>query len=834
LAALWQCLFAAAWTPKAGAAALLRWGMAVALALGWAFASVPAGLAAQAVGGAVKWAPTVRAPERPDTRTAVVPLGPSAGAAAPQKTVLLPAFSSDLLEMLRQEDAGASHQRIRIALSRAIDQPIVVSRQTVPASEWQTLPNGWRIYSIQFISQGALGMRLHLESASLPRGVRLLAYDPEQPRRSRIPITVEDLGGETQIWMDSIFAEKVVLECEVPPGGETAGTSFTVAELSHQYRSASTVLHPREESCENDATCYSPWAEQEAALACIYFIDDGDGYLCSGCLLNHLNTNIVADYFLTANHCIHSQKSASTIEFFWLYQTTECDNTNTAPDIDTMSFTSSATLLANSPVNDFSFLELQQAPPSGVYYAGWTTATPANNAPIVCLHHPGLPPGDFTHISFGNVVGTANLYELTGTGSGTADNVWEVQWSSGVTEDGSSGSPLLDSNHLVIGQLYGGTSDCTNQDGEDIFGRFDVTYPSIEKWLGDDSYLDGSTNGASSASYNGFTPGTYYGLFYNTNAPTMENSGTITLSISANNAYSGKLLIGARRYSLSGTLTVAGTSTTTATGPSASSLAVSFGFGATSNQVTGAVSNGLWSSPFSAAQAAYNSRTNPAPYAGRYTLAIPGGANGGPRGDGYGALQVKSSGALIFSGFLADGTTLAETANVLAGGLWPMYAPLYHNQGAILGWLTFNTNQPSSGLAGNLNWIKPALASAKVYPGGFTNLAMPALGSSYSSTASPLIALTNGIAVFAGAALSAPFTNSVANSASASDRVVNNSSNRLTLGITAETGVFNGNVIVPGTTRSFPFHGVLLQNSNVAYGYFLDASLSGSVFVGSQ
>jgi lysyl endopeptidase len=800
------------------------------------FLIIPARVGAQPAGGVVHWAPMVPAPQRPDQRAAVVPSGPSQGVAAPQKTVLLPPFSSDTLELLRQEDASPAHTRIRIGLSRAIDRPVVVNSRTVAASQWLTLPNGTRIYSVQFISQGAFGIRLHLESAALPPGVRVVAYDPDHPEHTRLPITATDLAADREVWSEPIFAESAVLECEVPPGVDTAQVSFQVSELSHQYRSASAAIQPREESCENDATCYPQWAQQEAALARIDFIDEGDEYLCSGCLLNHLNTNVVADYFLTANHCIHSQKSATSIFFYWLYQTTNCNVPSSAPNLMTMPYTSGATLLANSAVNDFSFLQLQQPPANGVYYAGWTTAIPTNNAPVVILHHPGLPPGDYTHISFGNIVGSANLYELTGTGSGTADNVWEVQWYSGVTEEGSSGSPLFFENQFVIGQLYGGTSDCTNQTGQDIFGRFDVTYPSIEKWLGQSEAMDGTTNGASSAGYDGFAPGTYNGLFYNTNGVAPNSSGTMTLNITPNNTYSGKIVIGATHYSLRGTISIAGTSTTTATGPLQSSLDVSFSFGDVSNELSGTVSDGVWTSQLSAAQVVFNARTNPAPYAPRYTMVIPGATNGGPQGNGYAAIAVKASGGLTLSGSLADGTALVETANVLANGQSPMYVSLYRNQGAILGWLIFDTNQPIPGLAGTLSWIKPASSSSKVYPGGFTNLAIPAFGSSYNHLASPLITLTNGSVVFSGGGLSAPFTNSVANSTKAAqvNKVVNNSSNKLTLNIAATTGVFSGNITAPGATKSFPFHGVLLQNLNVGYGYFLDDELSGSVFLGSQ
>lgn len=823
--------------PRSGISApgISRPALTIALIACLALTSLFARAAESPQAGAIHSAPTVRAPYRPNAKASIVPLGPTAGASAPQQTIVLPPFSSELLEQLRQEDSTPMHQRLRIGLSRAFDKPVVVNNQTVPSSAWRALPNGWRTYSVQFIAQGAMGMRVHVESATLPSGARLVVYDPQQPEQAHSPITQEDFGQESEVWTEPILAENSVLECELPPDADPASVAFTVGELTHHYRSAPAYAQPRGESCEKDATCYPQWAQQEAAVARIDFIDAGSEYLCSGCLLNHLNTNVVADYFLTANHCINNQKAAATIFFYWLYQTTVCNDPNTAPNLSCTNtpFTIGANLLAHSANNDFSFLQLQQAPPAGVYYAGWTTELPSTNEMVTVLHHPGQPPfncgdtpTDYTRISFGNLVGTANLGAVAGTGSGTQNNIWEVQWYSGITEDGSSGSPLFDTNQMVIGQLYGGTSDCTNQSGEDIFGRFDITYPNIEKWLGQAAFLDGTTNGSS---YSGLSPGTYEGLFYDTNGVAPVSSGSITLKISPKSTYTGKLLNGATRYSLTGVINAAGTSSTTAKGPKGNTLSVFLSFGTTSNQLMGTVSNALWSAELSANQAIYNSRTNPAQFQTRYTMIIPGSTNGGPQGDGYCAIQIKSSGQLSLSGSLADGTTLTESSTVLENGLWPMYVPLYHAQGVILGWLTFDTNQPVSGLTGSLSWIKPS-SSAKVYPGGFTNQVIEVMGSSYDRTIMPLITLSNGVIILSGGALSTPFTNTVMNGQN--NKLV--SSNGTTLSITAASGLFSGAARITGQTQRVPFRGALLQSQNAGYGYFLLNDQSGSVFLGTE
>ena len=55
-------------------------------------------------------------------------------------------------------------------------------------------------------------------------------------------------------------------------------------------------------------------------------------------------------------------------------------------------------------------------------------------------------------ISFDN-----NSLLRTDYSSNSGNSHWRTVWDSGTTEGGSSGSPLFDSNHRIIGQLHGGT-----------------------------------------------------------------------------------------------------------------------------------------------------------------------------------------------------------------------------------------------------------------------------------------------------------------------------------------------------------------------------------------
>lgn len=117
-----------------------------------------------------------------------------------------------------------------------------------------------------------------------------------------------------------------------------------------------------------------------------------------------------------------------------------------------------------------------------MYYSGWSRAG-ATPTTYVTVHH---PQGDIKKISIG--YNDASSY----------GDYWRVVWSDGITEPGSSGAPLFNENHKLIGQLYNGSSSCSNQDGSDNFGKFSVSWDygststtRLKDWL--DPYNSGVT-----------------------------------------------------------------------------------------------------------------------------------------------------------------------------------------------------------------------------------------------------------------------------------------------------------------------------------------------------
>ncbi|WP_289240873.1 hypothetical protein [Delftia sp.] len=74
-----------------------------------------------------------------------------------------------------------------------------------------------------------------------------------------------------------------------------------------------------------------------------------------------------------------------------------------------------------------------------------------------------------------------------------------MNWDQGLTQPGSSGSGLF-LNGLLVGTLYGGDDQtCSRTGGNSIYGRFDLLFPNVQKWLAADTGTGGVDTGTGQA-----------------------------------------------------------------------------------------------------------------------------------------------------------------------------------------------------------------------------------------------------------------------------------------------------------------------------------------------
>jgi hypothetical protein len=266
------------------------------------------------------------------------------------------------------------------------------------------------------------------------------------------------------------MSDDIVVEL-VAPKSEAANVFFNIKQINQGYRTFSQSTE-KSGSCNIDVACSesSGWENEVNAVG---VISTGGSTFCTGFMVNN-TANDQTPYFMTANHCRINSRNAQSLVVYWNYQSSTCGG---GRDGAKAQFNTGSQFLSASSKSDFALVKLNQQPdPSfNVTYAGWDrSGVDATSA--TAIHHPAT---DEKSISFENDPTTITDY-LGESIPGDATHVRVEDWDVGTTEPGSSGSPLFDQNHRIIGQLHGGYASCSSQTS-DYYGRI------FTSWDGDGS-----------------------------------------------------------------------------------------------------------------------------------------------------------------------------------------------------------------------------------------------------------------------------------------------------------------------------------------------------------
>ena len=374
--------------------------------------------------------------------------------------------------------------------------------------QWSQTPEGAQVAAISITSAGAHGLRLGLVVDAMPDAAEIRLY-----RKDRSKTGFETTGqaineaiarnrrvdGDTRAagiwWTPDLGADEVTLEIALPAGLPTSQLRIAIPTLTHAYVNLAlpTELELRDSlvprnvgdaaGCELDASCADQYATERNAVARMTYVgSDNRYYYCTGSLLNNTRRDYTP-YFLSANHCISTQASATSLRTDWFFRSASCNSFE--PSAQTTALQRGATLLYATAAHDATLMRLNDAAPAGATLAGWDArGTAVTGTAIYGLHH---PQGDFLKYSEGQVQSYRNCSLSAGSitcnpGNAQSDFV-NVGWSKGVTEGGSSGSAMF-AGGRVVGTLSGGSSSCTVSGGSDVYSRFDRTFSSqIGNWL---------------------------------------------------------------------------------------------------------------------------------------------------------------------------------------------------------------------------------------------------------------------------------------------------------------------------------------------------------------
>jgi hypothetical protein len=325
--------------------------------------------------------------------------------------------------------------------------------------------------------------------------------------------------------------------------------------------------------------------------------------------------------------------------------------------------------------------------------------------------------------------------------------------------------------------------------------------------------------------------GSFTGLFYDTNAAAMASSGYFSLTSTNDGTFHGYFLCAGASNVFNGQFSIVN-SNLAAVSVTASDYTLNLNLDSSaswSETVSGSVSNMAagWNAALQSFLPGY-SAAFPNTNDGVCLMALPGFDDpaAGPAGDSVFNVAISSTGVASLTGYLADDTYVSQTAPISLAGYCPIYIPLYGaDQGLLIGWLDF-TGDASECVSTNstLIWFNQAGATTN-YPNGFTNSAVP-VASPYDSTLTSILGLESGTVVLTGGNLTAPIITTV----TISDNVITvnpKAANGLNLNVSSATGEILGSFISLDNHTNY-IESVILQNTNVARGYFMGTNQGGS------
>ncbi|MBI5541132.1 MAG: T9SS type A sorting domain-containing protein [Bacteroidia bacterium] len=402
---------------------------------------------------------------------------------------------------------------------------------------WTILEDGSKIWQLQIKSQSALALGVYFDLFHLPVGSNLYLYNED---KTQVIGSFNWLNNdESKLFAtEMIYGDLVNIEY-YEPKEVFSKPEFHINNIAYFYRGVSDYKNPSwtepSESCEVNVNC-SPvgnnWQDEKKGVARIAIQIAGSYYWCSGSLINNTNQDCTP-YFLSAFHCYEGATASDLNQwiFYFNYEASGCTTPSNEPSSNTMT---GATLKADANIvggSDLLLLQLNQTVPNSyhAYMNGWNRAN-SFPGPGVGIHHPA---GSIKKIStFTNAAtGTYN--------SATADAHWTLSWVSnsngwGVTEGGSSGSPLFDANSRIVGTLTGGSSYCTSQTAADYYGKMYYHWDlnsggssaQLKTWLDpagsgvttlNGKYCDGSGTTPVCATVNLMSSGLYWNSYANGN-----------------------------------------------------------------------------------------------------------------------------------------------------------------------------------------------------------------------------------------------------------------------------------------------------------------------------
>lgn len=385
---------------------------------------------------------------------------------SPNTYELLPLFENAKAALM-EEQRDSRLKRLKFA------HAFEVALNPENSGQWISLDGGEKLWRLGIVSKGAYSLSLIFGTFNLEARVKIYVY---HPNKERILGAYSNLNNNAAgiVAVEPLQGDSLIVEMNVPSFVKDYGR-LQISKVGHGFvnifggmETFSTMQLSG--ACNVDINCESgsKWQREKYAV-CKLFVYAED--LCTGTLINNTSKDGIP-YILTANHCINSEDAAHNTVFSFSQERWKCGLQGGPRPISL----SGAMMRATTPQLDFSLVQLYTYPPFSAhpYYAGWDRSnTPPLSSAII--HHPG---GDFKKISIDNDPAVSATFEE----DYNPNTHWMVnRWDVGTTEGGSSGGPMFNQNHLVVGDLTGGDATCASP-VKDYFAKLSNSWADYTAW----------------------------------------------------------------------------------------------------------------------------------------------------------------------------------------------------------------------------------------------------------------------------------------------------------------------------------------------------------------
>jgi hypothetical protein len=370
------------------------------------------------------------------------------------------------------------------------------------AGQWSTLPGGESICQLHLHARGAEALMIYYSDFYIPKGGKLYIYNADKTQvLGAYTYQTHPSGGAFATEM--IAGDELVFEYVAATDGEMP--RIDIASVGYAYNhvfieNGDISLRAASEPCNVNINCEegADWQDQKKGV-CYMVQKIGDkAYMCTGSLINNTD-NDLKPYIISASHCAMEGAKEATADdmsqwlFYFHKEYESCSNASGIVTPKTMVGCKKIAMTDMNGESDGLLLLLNASVPENydVYYNGWDRrSTPARSG--VGIHHPN---GDMKKIStFTEPVTTATFQTAEGHSEPNAH--WNATFVAtenghGITEGGSSGSPLFNENKLIVGTLTGGNSSCDYLHGLNLYGKLGYHWnrytksdnTRMDKWL---------------------------------------------------------------------------------------------------------------------------------------------------------------------------------------------------------------------------------------------------------------------------------------------------------------------------------------------------------------